>query len=194
MNRFLFIGLGNPGDQYDRTRHNAGWFVLDELVQRWSDSTIPPTWKYEKKIDAEVCKITFGQNEVVCLKPQTYMNESGKTAAAAAKWYLDIDPTVSEDQEFSHIVVFHDDLDLVLGQYKLQFNSGPKIHNGVNSVRQHLHSTHLWTARIGVDTRQGDRSIPGKAYVLQRFSPEEKQTLKQVTQYLAEELPYVVLQ
>ena len=194
MSQFLFIGLGNPGDQYHNTRHNAGWLALDELVALWSDPSLRPRWQMEKRIRSEVLKLRHGQHELIFLKPQTFMNDSGEAAAGAAKWYLHADPAAANNQDFPNIIVFHDDLDIELGRYKLQFGSGPKVHNGVNSVRDHLHSPQFWSARIGVDDRQGNRDIPGQAYVLQRMGGEQKSTLQQAIRTLAEELPYLVLQ
>lgn len=190
---YLFLGLGNPGANYARTRHNAGWLVLDALIQLWADSSIPPIWKTEKKLQAEVTKLSHQSHHIMCIKPQTFMNESGIAAAASVKWFLEADPT-EENGEYPELVVFHDDLDLPLGSYKLQYASGPKVHNGVNSVRSHLHSSSFWVARIGVDTRQGDRSMPGQAYVLQQLTDTELQMLKRTATTLAEELPYTVLQ
>ncbi len=194
MSKFIFIGLGNPGDQYADTRHNAGWLVLDTLVSLWQDDAIPTSWRYDKKIHGEVLKISHGQHEIMCVKPDTYMNESGKAALAAVKWFFDIDPSQMQNTDLHNVVVLHDDLDIVTGEYKLKFSSGPRVHNGYNSVVESLHTNRFWSARIGIDARNGDRSMPGKAYVLQKFPTEEWQQVKKASQILAEELPYVVLQ
>lgn len=195
MSRFLLIGLGNPGDQYTQTRHNAGWLALDWLIELWADPSIPVRWKQEKKIQAEVARFHYLNHEIFAIKPQTFMNRSGEAARAAAEWYLDRD--LEEDTsnlEIPELILLHDDLDIETGRYKLQTSSGPKVHNGVNSVRDHLRTANFWYARLGVDSRAGDRRIPGEAYVLQKLSPEEKQQLKQATLTLGEELSYTVLQ
>lgn len=192
LTRFLFVGLGNPGDTYTHTRHNAGWLALDMLITLWQDPSIPLQWRTEKKLDGEVLRLLNGRHEYIFLKPQTFMNDSGRSVAAAVKWYLDHDPTQPQ-QAFPQVVVFHDDLDLMLGSYKLQYGTGPKVHNGVNSVRDHLHSTQFWSARLGIDSRGGDRSMPGHAYVLQGFPPPEREQFAQTVRTLAEELPYTVL-
>lgn len=193
MKQFLLVGLGNPGGSYARTRHNAGWLALDHLARLWADPAVSTTWKFEKKLEAETLRLTVGDNEVLLLKPQTFMNDSGRAVAAALKWYFQVDPAV-EAASYPQLVVIHDDLDLTTGQYKLQFESGPKVHNGVNSVRTHLHSSKFWSARLGVDSRGGTRAIPGQAYVLQPFQPDEETAVREVVATLAEELPYVVLQ
>jgi len=194
MSKFVFIGLGNPGEQYAQTRHNAGWMALDTLVHLWQDPAIPAHWRAEKKIYGEVLKITHGAHEIMCIKPDTFMNESGKAALAAAKWFLDTDPSAKPDQTFKNIVVLHDDLDIVAGEYKLKFATGPRVHNGYNSVIESLQSDQFWSARIGIDAREGDRTLPGKAYVLQKAPPQEHERLVQAIHTLAEELPYIVLQ
>lgn len=195
MSRFLLVGLGNPGEQYAQTRHNAGWLALDWLIEAWSDPSIPVQWKHEKKIQAEVARFQYARHEIFAIKPQTFMNLSGESARAAVEWYLDLDLESAESTlEIPELVLLHDDLDIETGRYKLQLGSGPKVHNGVNSVRNHLGTEKFWYARLGVDSRAGDRRIPGEAYVLQRFSLEEKQQLKQAISALAEELSYTVLQ
>lgn len=194
MKRVLCIGLGNPGAQYDLTRHNAGWIVMDALVELWRDPSIPVKWKREKNVEAEILRLTANQTEWIFLKPQTFMNDSGRSAAAACKWYLNRDPAQSSSAPYRDILILHDDLDIETGRHKLQFDSGPKVHNGINSVRDHLHSNQFWTGRIGVDSRQGDRSLPGRAYVLQAFPSTELVQLKSLAKNLAEELLYTVLQ
>lgn len=194
MAKFVFLGLGNPGDQYAESRHNAGWLALDQLIQLWQDDAIPPKWHYEKKISADVLKLWHGSHEIMCIKPDTYMNESGRSALAAVKWFLNIDPTAQADQELRNVLVFHDDLDIVAGEYKLKFASGPRVHNGYNSVVEKLQTNKFWSARIGIDGRDGDRTIPGKAYVLQKMPSTENEQLTKALHMLAEELPYIVLQ
>lgn len=194
MSRFLLLGLGNPGEQYAQTRHNAGWLALDWLIEKWADPSIPVQWKHEKKIQAEVARFQFARHEIFAIKPQTFMNRSGETARSAAEWYLNLDLETESRVDVPELILLHDDLDIETGRYKLQKASGPKVHNGVNSVRDHLKSSSFWYARLGVDSRAGDRKIPGEAYVLQRFTSEEKQQLKQATMALSEELSYSVFE
>ncbi len=194
MSRFLLLGLGNPGEQYAASRHNAGWLALDWLVETWADPSIPVQWRHEKKIQSEVARFQCAGHELFAIKPQTFMNRSGEAARAAVAWYLDLDlETAPAELDIPELVVLHDDLDIELGRYKLQKASGPKIHNGVNDVRAQLGTSNFWYARLGVDNRGGDRSMPGEAYVLQRLPAEERRMLKQATQLLAEELLYTVL-
>lgn len=192
MGRFIFIALGNPGTEYENTRHNAGWLALDTVLEQWSDPSIPVAWKTEKKMQALVTRLTYHNQEIFALKPQTFMNRSGDAARAALQWYSDWSAEAAPST-LPQVVVFHDDLDIATGQYKLKFGVGPKIHNGVNSLRQQLGTDQFWYARLGIDSRQGDRSLPGEAYVLQRLSPEEHHHITDAARQLASELDYLVL-
>lgn len=194
MRRVLCVGLGNPGTQYAHSRHNAGWLVVDALIEKLSDPSLAQSWKREKNVESEVFRLQALGVEWIFLKPQTFMNDSGRAVASACKWYLNRDPATPTSAPYKDLIVFHDDLDLESGRHKLQFDSGPKIHNGINSIRQHLNSNAFWTVRIGVDNRQGKRDMPGHAYVLQNLPPEELYHLQQLGRLLAEELPYTVLQ
>lgn len=191
MSRFIFLALGNPGEQYRETRHNAGWLTLNAILDKWNDPSIPLVWKFEKKIQSEVARLQFSGHEIIAVKPQTFMNRSGEAARLTLQWYANWNPE-EPAPELPQLVVFHDDLDLELGSYKLKFGTGPQIHNGINSLRQQLQTDQFWYARIGVDSRQGDRSMPGTAYVLQRLSSSEKQALNKVASQLTEEIPYLL--
>lgn len=148
----------------------------------------------KKKLQGVTCRVHRGSHELIFLKPQTYMNASGESVRAALAWYDRFSTEAGDNQEIPRLVIVHDDLDLALGSYKLQFASGPKAHNGLNSIRDHLHTQKFWVARVGIDGRNGDRSIPGEAYVLQPFSAPEQSTLKEISANIASELEYVVLQ
>lgn len=112
----------------------------------------------------------FG-TDVYYLKPKTFMNKSGDEVSRKVNYYK-INP--------NDLVVIHDDLDLRLGEYKIQKNKGPKIHNGVNDVEQKLGYKDFWRVRIGVDNRPIENRLPGDVYVLQNFLPTEKDTLQKL--------------
>jgi len=175
----MFIGLGNPGSRYDSTRHNAGFVILENLRKVLEC----PQFTSSKKVFADVCKI----KNVLFVKPQTFMNESGKAVKAALTYYSDSD-TAQETGGYKNLFVIHDDLDLPLGTYKIQYGIGPKGHNGLLSIYQHLKTQNFWHIRVGVDSRQGDRSIPPQEYVLQRFSPQELEKFYQMEHILVQEL------
>lgn len=170
----IFIGLGNPGEKYEQTRHNAGWMYLDYTIKQLGLEN----FSSQKKVFSEISK----NQSLILAKPQTFMNDSGRAVQAILKWYGNSEQlTVNSGQKgFPNLFIVYDDLDIPLGKYKLQFGSGPKVHNGVNSIREHLGTDQFWNIRIGVDARNGDRSMSGSDYVLQKFNLQEKAVLKNV--------------
>ena len=156
----LIVGLGNPGKEYEKTRHNVGFMLVSELCGG--------EFSTNKKLKSLIKK-----NENVCfIQPQTYMNNSGEAASKAAAYY---------NVDIEDILVIHDDLDITLGKYKFEKSRGPKIHNGVNSINQQLGSEDYFRLRVGVDSRtEEQRKIPGSKYVLAKLSKEEQGVLNQV--------------
>jgi PTH1 family peptidyl-tRNA hydrolase len=153
----LFAGLGNPGREYERTRHNVGWLVLDELARRHGGS-----WK--SKFSGSLAELRLGDARVALLKPETYMNESGRSVGAAARFYK-IEP--------EQLLVAHDDVDLEPGRLQVRQGGGLAGHNGLRSLAQHLGSQEFQRLRIGVGRPgRGDRR-PVADWVLSPFAPEE---------------------
>lgn len=165
--KFL-IGLGNPGAQYQNTRHNAG-FMFAELMR---EQLHLPGWVMMKKTNSLISK----NSEWMLIQPQQFMNQSGLAVRGVLDYYLKFG-SLSSDQkkELLHsMYVAHDDLDLVVGSNKLQFGKGPKVHNGLKSMYEHLGSNEFWHIRLGVDGRsQGERQ-QGRDYVLEDFMPDQK--------------------
>jgi len=159
----LIVGLGNPGKEYTKTRHNAGFLFLDYLCE---------SFLTENKFKSEVSSININSKKILTTKPLTYMNSSGEAVLAISQFYK-INP--------EEILVVHDDLDIKLGEYKLQFNKGPKVHNGILSIENMLSSSEFWRLRIGIDNRDGElrKNISGSDYVLGRFTQEELDVLAQ---------------
>ena len=164
----MIIGLGNPGIKYEETRHNVGFMVLDKLV---SDGD----WKESKKLKGVLKKNT----KMVFLKPSTFMNNSGQAVVGALRFYK---------VQLEDMWMVHDDLDLELGEYKIQKGVGPKVHNGLSSVEECLGNKNFWRVRIGVDNRKGERVLPGEEYVLSKFSDVEKRIVDKVILKVVEEL------
>lgn len=175
----LIVGLGNPGRQYARTRHNVGWMLLEELLANFKaqNSSVDVYLKPLTKFEAEVAK--FGDTLVA--KPLTYMNLSGR-AVQKIMTYHHVDP--------SDLYVLHDDLDLTWGTYKFQQGKGPKIHGGINSIEQTLGTKGFWRVRLGVDNRTSEErtQIPGRNYVLKTLTIEELDQLDDMFKRLAQEL------
>ena len=175
----LIVGLGNPGEKYRRNRHNVGFRVVEELgkrlkVQVESDE---PSFKINKKFNAEIIQ----ESEYILVKPQTFMNDSGKAVSAICRFYK---------VKYPDLYVIHDDLDITLGNYKIQFGKGPKVHNGLLSVEECLGTDQFWNVRVGVENREvrGNKGIPGVEYSLQDFRAEEVTKIEHVVKAIAEEL------
>lgn len=164
----LIVGLGNPGRQYENTRHNIGFRVIDALVRKIQNSDIKyqgeaALFKNEKKFDSETVRL----NDSIFCKPQTFMNGSGAAVSKIANFYK---------IKTGDIYVIHDDLDIVLGEYKIQKGVGPHLHYGIKSIDGSLSDNKYWRVRVGVDGR-GDDRVPGDDYVLQNFEVGEKEVL-----------------
>lgn len=167
----VIIGLGNIGDKYTKTRHNVGFRIVDSLAENLGIS-----FKDSAKLFSRTAKNT----DIILVKPQTFMNESGKAARAVCD-YFQVDP--EED-----LIVIHDDLDVVFGSVKKQDGVGPKVHNGLSSIYQHLGTKNFIHLRVGIDGRNGNRNIPGFDYVLSSFKPDEEKILKAVIDQVVQDL------
>jgi peptidyl-tRNA hydrolase, PTH1 family len=152
----LVVGLGNPGREYAPTRHNVGFMVVEELARRHGG-----TWR--SKFSGEVADIRLDGARLALLKPQTYMNESGRSAAAAAKFYK-VEP---ED-----LLAVHDEVDLELGRLQARLGGGLAGHNGLRSLAAALRTPEFLRLRVGVGRpERGDRR-PVADWVLSPFAPE----------------------
>jgi len=159
------MGLGNPGSQYQNTRHNIGFKIIEELAGE-SD------WKESKSANALYTWIDLG-GKVELFAPQTFMNKSGTAVAKAVKKH----PKLTGD----NIYVIHDDLDIPLGKFKIQFGKGPREHKGIQSIETSFGSTDFWRVRVGVDGRIGGQAeMSGEEYVLKAFKPDEKDILEEI--------------
>jgi PTH1 family peptidyl-tRNA hydrolase len=150
----LVVGLGNPGREYARHRHNAGWMVLDELARRHGAS-----WK--GKFSGQVAEVRLDGHRVALLKPETYMNESGRSVAAAARFYK-LEPDA--------ILVVHDEGDFDLGRLQARKGAG---HNGLRSIAQHLKTPEFMRLRIGVGRPERGDPRPLADYLLSNFTPDQ---------------------
>jgi PTH1 family peptidyl-tRNA hydrolase len=164
----LIIGLGNPGAHYEKNRHNVGFMFLDFLAQGAPFVT-------DSMIHGEVVKIRTNTDEWILVKPQTFMNKSGEAVRQAVKKYFSADTLMTP----ANLIVVHDDLDIPFGKFKIQ-TQGPKLHNGLESIENHLHFKDFTRTRIGVDARSPENRMPGEAYVLQDFTTEELGSLSSV--------------
>jgi len=159
---YLFIGLGNPGDEYRGTRHNIGRETLVAAARRFT----LPSFETNGKWNALVTAGKIGRERVAFVLPNTFVNKSG-TAVAPAMRGLKTKP--------QQIVLVHDDVDLLLGTTKLSFGRNSGGHKGVESVMRAVKTKKFWRMRIGI---QKKRRIPGDDLVLQKFSGEEANTAR----------------
>jgi peptidyl-tRNA hydrolase, PTH1 family len=152
----LVAGLGNPGREYERTRHNAGWMVVDELARRHGGS-------FRSKFSGQLSETRLDDLRLALLKPETYMNVSGRSIGAAGKFFK-VDP--------ADVLVVHDDVDLEPGRLQARFGGGLAGHNGLRSIAQVLGTNDFLRLRIGVGRPgRGDRRSVAD-YVLGGFEPE----------------------
>jgi peptidyl-tRNA hydrolase, PTH1 family len=173
----IVVGLGNPGEQYSGTRHNIGFGALDVIATLLK----APQFSSKPKLHGLVSK----QGNIVLLKPTTYMNRSGEAARAVIEYYGGVE---LKKEQLTNVFVVHDDLDIPLGSFKIQLGTGPKQHNGLLSLYDHLGTSQFWHVRIGVDARGGDRSIPPDRYVLQQPTAQEQKQLNEVVNTAVSEL------
>ncbi len=162
----LIVGLGNPGQKYTNNRHNVGFMFVEFLAEKLSGEKI--VFKKDKYTESETFQIDFKGEKLIMVKPQTFMNNSGQAVAKLAKHF-----SVSKQD----LLVAHDDLDIPLGIMHIQSGVGPLLHNGLESIENHLRFKDFTRIRIGVDARTRENWMNGETYVLNDFKQEEKQIL-----------------
>jgi len=156
-NLYLIVGLGNPGADYARTRHNAGFQVTDRLAERWRAN-----WAYEKKFNARLASVQRNERRILLCEPLTYMNASGEAVGTVMAFYRVPTPG---------LLVVVDDADLPLGELRLRPGGSSGGHHGLESIEQHLGTREYARLRVGIGRQSGAREITG--YVLGRFSSTE---------------------
>lgn len=154
----LIVGLGNPGIEYEHTRHNIGFDFVDELASLWKISL-----KEEKKFFGQVAKINLLENEIWLLKPSTYMNKSGTSVQSIAKFFK-----ISPEE----ILVIHDELDIPCGQIRFKKGGRNGGHNGLKDIQAWLGTADFYRLRLGIG-HPGDRNLVVH-YVLHKPLAEEK--------------------
>lgn len=169
----VIIGLGNPGPRYAGTRHNAGLDFVEQLVSKEFIVHGSYEWRRKKNI------FVYETPEILLVKTASiFMNESGRI----------IYELQTTNYKLNDLYVAHDDLDIWLGEYKIQGGIGPKVHYGVQSIQGTLGTKDFWRIRIGVDNRDSSNRTPGEEYVLQKFTPEEKKVMDKVLEKITHEI------
>jgi PTH1 family peptidyl-tRNA hydrolase len=173
METFLIAGLGNPGAEYTRTRHNAGFLVVELLAERGRAA-----WTVEKKFASRVARGEWSGRRGVLCQPQTFMNASGEAVGALLKFYR-VEP--------KNALVVVDDADLPFGEIRMRERGGPGGHHGLESVEQHLGTSEYPRLRIGIGrTRSGVREITG--HVLGAFNADEQKVLPKILDRAADQV------
>ncbi len=163
----LIVGLGNPDSKYQKNRHNVGFMFIDYLVGQLDKKV--DDFSYQKKFESKILKIDKNKHQYLLVKPQTYMNDSGRSVYKIVNYY--------NINVCKNLYLVHDDLDIKFGKVKL-INKGPKVHNGVNSVIRQLKTDRFNYFRIGINGDQyriiknSGKNIADH-YVLQNFNKEE---------------------
>lgn len=170
--RHLIVGLGNPGAEYARTRHNAGFMLADLLAKSWRAD-----WNNEKKFQSRIAKAERDAKRLVLCEPQTYMNLSGEAVGALVKFY---------QSPLNRLLVAVDDADLPLGEIRLRPSGSSGGHHGLESIEQHLGSREYARLRIGIGRKDSRREISG--HVLGKLSATEMVLLEKVLVRAAEQV------
>lgn len=169
MDLQLLIGLGNPGERYSDTRHNVGFLVLDRLV-----ASAGASFRHQGRLHGDLAEVGSGSERVRLLKPQTFMNDSGRSIRAALDWFR-LTP--------GQLLILVDDMDLPLGRLRLRANGSAGGHNGLRSAIAHLGTEDFPRLRIGIGApgsnpqERRERTI---SHVLGRFTAEERPALDAV--------------
>jgi len=170
----LLVGLGNPGPTYARHRHNVGYMAVDEIVRRHGFGP----WR--ARFDGVTADGQIGGAKVVAIKPHTYMNDSGRSVAAAMRFYK-LDP--------AQVFVFYDELDLLPGKLRVKRGGGSGGHNGIRSLDAHIDPDY-WRVRIGIG-HPGHKDLVS-AYVLHDFAKADASWLGPLLEAIAAEIPRLI--
>lgn len=172
----LIVGLGNPGDKYMNNRHNLGFMVVEELEKkidggRWKMGVEDGGWKLDKKLKSEIIKT----DQVILIKPQTFMNNSGMAIKLVVDYFK---------IPLSDVIIIHDELDLPLGKIKIRTGGGGSGHHGVESIIKDLDNPDFIRVRLGIGNEhslggeRGHKHFDANKFVVEDFTPQEKNTVK----------------
>ena len=175
----LIVGLGNPGKQYQKTRHNIGFIILDALKKELDDSCNFGNWELSKKFNAETCGCTIDNEKVILAKPMTFMNHSGQSTQMIMHFYK---------MKTSDLIVVHDDKDIKLGEIKVQVDKNHAGHNGIKSIIEHIGTKNFIRVRVGVASDNERKMSDTSRFVLGKFGLFEKKKVDEVINKSIEEI------
>jgi len=173
----IVVGLGNPGEEYRDTPHNLGFAALDFLSQ-----TLGFNFKFDKKFNAEIGRAPVGGEEIIFVRPRTFMNLSGEAVAKVMNFYKILSALKAERPEergfTSTLLVIHDDIDLPLGSMRLSYGVGPAGHKGVISIIEKLGTKNFARLRLGINPgAEMLEKMPIENYVLKKMNEADKKII-----------------
>ena len=177
----LIVGLGNPGTKHEKDRHNAGFWLLDEIARLYQGN-----WQDDAKFFGQVAKIKLGGEDAYLLKPSTFMNRSGQAVAALCRFHK-INP--------DSMLIIHDELDLRPGVARLKWAGGLGGHNGLKDISAHLNTNDYWRLRLGIghprDSEGEKRNLDVADYVLKKPRLEEQIDIDRAISCVLKVLPLI---
>jgi PTH1 family peptidyl-tRNA hydrolase len=177
----LIVGLGNPGTKHEKDRHNAGFWLLDEIARLYQGN-----WQDDPKFFGQISKIKLGAEDTYLLKPSTFMNRSGQAVAALSRFHK-INPDA--------MLIVHDELDLKPGVARLKWAGGLGGHNGLKDISAHLNTNDYWRLRLGIghprDSEEGKRNLDVADYVLKKPRLEEQIDIDRAMSYFLKVMPLI---
>jgi len=171
----LIVGLGNPGNEFNNTRHNIGFAALDFTREELD----LPKFKLDKKLKAEISK----NENIILAKPQTFMNNSGEAVSLIKKYYK---------VKLSDIIILRDDVDIQVGKIKIKKGSTGAGHKGIQSIIKYLKSKNFWQIKIGVANEMIRTKIPTQKFVLQKFTKEDLKAAKDIPDKTISEINKII--
>jgi len=181
----VIVGLGNPGEEYENTRHNTGRIVLETFRKKNDFSA----WEKDNKLNALVSDGKVGKEKIKLICPETFMNNSGKSVA----------PLIKSKKAAEQLIVVHDDLDLPLGSMKISFNRGSGGHKGIESIKRAIKTEAFVRVRIGISPStpsgktkkpKGDKAV--QDFILGKFKKNETETFKKNAKRASDALAMIV--
>ncbi len=178
MDISLVVGLGNPGEKYQNTRHNTGFMFIDCFKEKNRDTFNFSAWEFNKKFNALVSYGKINSYKIILLKPQSFMNLSGESIKKALSFYK-LKP--------KDLTAIHDDIDLPLGKFKVSRDASSAGHKGAQNIIEALGTQNFTRFRIGIENR-GKKKAPTEKYVLEKFTKEENNAMSKIIKEAAETL------
>ena len=178
----IIVGLGNPGEKFENTRHNVGFEVIDKIQKENGF----PDFAFSKKLNAEISEGILNQEKTILAKPNTFMNSSGQSVKALKQYYKK-----AKKAKKAKLIIIHDDIDILLGKIKISESSGSAGHKGVQSIIDSLRTKNLQRIRIGIMPKKGKPTETEK-FVLKKFTKKEKEVISKVIAKIADTIKTIV--